>query len=133
MTMYDFRCNSCLIQFEDNVKYEDRDVVGAALCPQCSGMDTARIWVTAPSLMQVAYPDGFKRPGWAEVKEAARLKVEKANISHTNAKERALVQQEIAQLDQQGGEKAVAHARREAPGKEAALEKSIKKIEAHKE
>ena len=75
--MYDFNCVDCNTRYDIVVKYEERDNPGVAPCPCCSSVNVIRQF-PSPMVSKASYPDGFKRPGWDTLKEAAKMEVEKA-------------------------------------------------------
>lgn len=71
--MYEFQCVNCLTVINEFRKYEDRD--RTAVCFFCEHA-MKRIFKSAPGQMNVALPDGTKRKGFQELKEAAKLETE---------------------------------------------------------
>ena len=72
---YEYRCPDCQHEQVENVRMDDRDTKNIA-CEQCAA-STTRV-ISAPTLMVAAYPDGVKRPGWADVLATAKLAEAKA-------------------------------------------------------
>ena len=62
-------------------------------CEQCG--DPARFRISAPMVMQVALPDGTKRKGWQDLREASKLNRQRAEASDSTRKE---MTQEIKKL-----------------------------------
>ena len=125
--LYDYSCNSCLHKFSESVKYEDRDKLGNIVCPVCSHLQVSR-YFPAPTISKVSFPDGYKRPGWVDLKEAAKLEVAKANINSLKPGERSKISKEINRLRSEGSSKSAAHDRRDSPGSEHAVEKSTAEV-----
>lgn len=121
--IYDFQCISCLHKFEDIVKFDDRDKPGVTQCPICSHLEVQR-FIPAPHIAQVSYPDGYKRPGWVDLKEAAKLEIERANKGSLDLKERSKLSSEMKRLKRDGGMKSAEKDRRDAPGMQEAVDKS---------
>jgi len=69
MPNYDFECQHCKEVLEKNVKYENRDNPKMK-CVTCGGDQMKRI-MSAPMLMEAAYPDGTKR--FEGLRESRRL------------------------------------------------------------
>lgn len=99
MPNYDFTCTKCKHNFEEVVKYEERDICPIP-CPNCNSLETKRHF-PGPMVLGASYPDGMKRPGWDTMKETARLEVEKAKVPHGSrdaVAERKRITKEIKEL-----------------------------------
>lgn len=77
MPTYDYTCRKpeCETSWEAVVRYEDRDIMS---CPTCGSLDIQRHF-PSPMVLKASFPDGHKRKGWADFREAAKLNKAKAN------------------------------------------------------
>lgn len=71
----DVRCQDCNHVWDSLIQRSERDSQWP--CPECGGMGKRA--VSAPMVMTASYPEGTKRKGWADLKEASKLKIESAN------------------------------------------------------
>lgn len=71
MPNYDYECIICLVLEERQVIYEDRD---EQFCMKCE--NPLKRHFPAPMVTRASYPDGHKRKGWAEMREASKLNQE---------------------------------------------------------
>ena len=90
MPNYSYECKVCaageeLILF---AKYEERD---NQVCPECSTPVTRQI--SAPNVMRASYPDGTKRKGFQDLKEAAKLNREAAGEKAGSERRKEIVSQ----------------------------------------
>lgn len=105
--MYMWKCAECSFSIEiqrpmaDSAVPPDSDV--KCTCTPSSwegGHETPPFWqrvYQAPMMMTASMPDGTKRrDGFAELKEAAKLRVEAANIDH---RRRGEINAEIRKLE----------------------------------
>lgn len=92
MPIYDLKCKACNINYEEFKSYEDRFLPGK--CEMCGGQ-TERAFNNAPSQMNIALPDGFKRKGFSDLKEAAKLESEAMD---SRADERKRLTDEVKRL-----------------------------------
>lgn len=92
MPVYEYTCPTCEIDYVEFRPYEERDTAGK--CDACLG-DTTRAWRTAPGQMGTALPDGVKRKGFAELKEAAKLENTAFN---SRPKDRPAIMKEVQKL-----------------------------------
>jgi len=60
---YNYECESCSAQFEDDFKIVERDIPCLAPCPECGKNTIKRVLVGAPCLGSdiVRIPSGFKQ------------------------------------------------------------------------
>lgn len=68
---YNFSCIPCELTEERQVPYVERD---QQICHTCGESMTRHF--PAPMVTQASYPDGMKRKGWAEMREASKLNKE---------------------------------------------------------
>jgi putative FmdB family regulatory protein len=87
MPNYDYLCETCLNEFEWVVKYSDRDKL--LICPECGTENSKRVYRQVPTALKASYPDGYKRPGWADMKATARLAEIKANARNKDDRDGA--------------------------------------------
>lgn len=74
MPNYEFFCEDCSCVTTGNFLYADRpETVPCTFCEK-----PARYMMSKPTVMHVALPDGTRRRGWADMKEAAKLNKEAA-------------------------------------------------------
>lgn len=88
--MYDFLCPECETGEERNVPYAERE---DQQCHTC-GKVLLRMF-PAPMVLSASFPDGHKRKGWSEMREASKLNKESANSPHDRRKE---IEKEIKKL-----------------------------------
>lgn len=87
MPTYDFQCLGCDTIVDHFVPYERRDDPDQVpLCLVCGGAEHRRLF-PAPRVMSASLPDGTKRRGWSDLKEAAKLNVEAAGSKRDTARE----------------------------------------------
>lgn len=86
MPTYEWTCDDCEHRWDLLVPYDRRD--DAYPCPDCGTCNTTRRF-PAPAVMGVALPDGTKRKGFAEMREAINLTKEKA-VARTDAQRKEL-------------------------------------------
>lgn len=68
----DLLCDGC--NFEEYGRLIDRAEKDDTFdCPNCGEHQMKRAFLTAPSIMTAALPDGVRRKGFKEMAEAARL------------------------------------------------------------
>lgn len=73
--VYDIKCSQC--DFTGEVRQELIGYDVPVPCPAC-GSEAFRV-ISVPRLMgNEAYRDGYKRPGWEDLRQASRLDVELA-------------------------------------------------------
>jgi hypothetical protein len=72
MATYQFHCEECGHVTDQYFRYEERPThVPCEICQQA-----AEYRIGAPLVMNASLPDGTKRKGFADLKEAAKLHVE---------------------------------------------------------
>ncbi len=74
MPTYDYSCEECDLFWDTNVPYEDRE---KQLCGECGTL--AKYHFPKGGIMKASYPDGHKRKGFAEMKEARKLEIQAAH------------------------------------------------------
>lgn len=92
MPSYQYKCAECDIVYTEFRTYEERDLGGQ--CDLCH-VPMKRVFLSAPGQMNVALPDGTKRPGFSDLKEAAKLE---ADAFDSRPTERKLLEGEINKL-----------------------------------
>lgn len=90
MPNYDYYCEPCHEDRILQVKYEQRDMVD---CPVCC--EPMKRQVSMPMNLRASYPDGMRRKGWQDLKEASKLNVDAAGA---RAKEKAEIKKEIRKI-----------------------------------
>jgi putative FmdB family regulatory protein len=88
MPMYPFQCPKCEEEFDVVLSISDYDKESSWDCIQCEGVVTKddRI-ICAANVTRASYVDGTKRKGFAERKEALKLKKESYNMKPEDRKE----------------------------------------------
>lgn len=66
---YEYLCDDCSCVTEAQYKHEERPKT--IYCKYCG--EPAYYMMSAPMIMRASFPDGTKRPGFAELKEAAKI------------------------------------------------------------
>lgn len=92
MPHFEYQCESCEIIYTEFRSYEERDLGGQ--CDLCHN-PLRRLFRTAPGQMNTALPDGTKRKGFQDLKEAAKLN---ALAMDSKPNERKLIEQEVQKL-----------------------------------
>lgn len=92
MPLYEYKCATCEIVSEEVKSYEDRFTV--VKCLMCNG-DMQRAFMTAPAQQNVSLPDGTKRKGFSDMKEAAKLEAEAMD---SRPEERKRLESEVKKL-----------------------------------
>lgn len=77
MPTYVYNCSICDLDTEHILSISQLDTFTAP-CEVCGEL-TKRM-IRAPMIMKASVPDGTKREGFLELKEAARLEVDRANL-----------------------------------------------------
>jgi hypothetical protein len=95
LRMVDCKCAACGWYGEDLVNLEDPKPLPCEICG--AAVEVVQT-MGAPTVLQASYPDGHKRPGFTEGREAAKLKVAMANLP---LEKRGEIKKEIQKL---GGE-----------------------------
>lgn len=73
MPMYEYTCEDCDITVAEFRTYEERHLGGQ--CDLCH-RPMRLAFITAPGQLNTALPDGAKRKGFTDLKEAAKLNAE---------------------------------------------------------
>ncbi len=78
----DIRCGICEHHWDELVPRPAPEVGACGYaCPECGG--EAYRTVSAPRNLRASHPDGYSRgPGYAALKEAARLRATRADMPH---------------------------------------------------
>lgn len=82
MPTYLYICSLCSNELTMMIPFSEREDI--TMCDGC-GHKTAELTIQAPSVMSIALPDGVKRKGWAEMREASKLNKQAGNL-HGEAK-----------------------------------------------
>lgn len=88
MPNYDYHCITCEEDLIVNVPYAERD---RSPCPTCDCLLERQM--SMPAVMKASYPDGVKRKGWAELREASKLN--KEAIGSKDSGHRKAIEKEI--------------------------------------
>lgn len=93
MPTYLFECSTCEQGWETQLSIPDRDTPQP--CPVCGSADKVARLMAAPTVLKASYHMGYNRgASFAEVKEIAKLKEERANLAHDQRKD---IDKEISQ------------------------------------
>ncbi len=92
MPNYDFLCQECGHTTVENYPHAERPAV--VPCRAC-GSGNAQYRIAAANVMSVALPDGTKREGFAELREASKLNLESATAKPDRKKE---IREEIKKM-----------------------------------
>lgn len=82
MPSYDFFCDTCESLTIEQFPFRDRPEK-----IQCACGSLAAYQIGMPMVLKASYPDGHKRKGWSELREANKLIREAAKSNHGTAKE----------------------------------------------
>ena len=93
----DLYCPECNLKSWDTLPKLEATYENRWDCPSCKTKASVKRIPSAPMVAKASFPDGYKRKGFQDLKEAARLEVEKINLSMA---ERAQVKSEIDRLEQ---------------------------------
>lgn len=80
---YSYECTNwvCRISFVDNVPMAERDThYTERECPSCREVGSVKRLLDMPNLMQTALPDGTKRRGWNDLREASKINKQMAGL-----------------------------------------------------
>lgn len=101
----DIGCMNCGHQWDGLVERPAPDVgepVITNCCSECGHSETLRL-PSAVTNLRASHPDGYsKGPGYQAVKEAARLRMARANMPNTDAA-RADINKEIRNVEKAAG------------------------------
>ncbi len=75
----DLLCESCNTTGWDTIPKAEATWENRWDCPSCGTEKSVKRIMSAPRIMKASYPDGVKRSGFAELKEAAALEEEAMN------------------------------------------------------
>lgn len=93
MPTYLFECSDCEYEWETQLPVADRDI--PQQCLSCGQTDKVSRLMAAPMVLKASYHMGYNRgASFAEVKEIAKLKEERANLAHDQRKD---IDKEIGQ------------------------------------
>jgi len=93
----DLWCSECNLKSWDTLPKVEATYETRWDCPSCYEVASVRRIPSAPMVSKASYPDGYKRKGFQELKEASRLQAEIAGLRPA---ERAKAQGEIDRLEQ---------------------------------
>jgi len=93
----DLWCEVCSTRTITTLRRSEATYENRWNCDQCREFNTVKRVPSAPMVAKASYPDGYKRKGFQDLKEAARLEVEKIGMPAT---ERSQVKSEIDRLEQ---------------------------------
>jgi len=88
----DVKCQDCELVWNELVERELENTAKFT-CPNCGGL--GKKTVSAPTVLKATYPDGTKRDGFRDMKEALKLESEMYNKHYDKRKE---YQDEIKKL-----------------------------------
>ena len=98
----DLYCPECNLKTWDTLPKSEATYEARWDCPSCGASQSVKRIPSAPMVAKASYPDGYKRKGFQDLKEAARLEVEKIGMPLA---ERAQVKSEIDRLEQRSPKK----------------------------
>jgi hypothetical protein len=84
MPNYDYCCDTC-----DSITVEQYKIAEKPETITCACGGTAKFQIGAPMVMGTALPDGTKRKGWAQLREASKLNKSMAAAKPENRREMA--------------------------------------------
>lgn len=90
--MYEYQCDDCDLISTEFRSYEERDLGGQ--CDLCHN-PLKRVFNSAPAQLNIALPDGTKRRGFSDLKEAAKLE---ADAMDSRPAERKKITAEVIKL-----------------------------------
>lgn len=92
---YLWKCTSCETYEEVERPMKDSQVAPDWPCFNCMHQEYARVYEN-PMVLKASFLDGQQRPGWKDMKRAAKLEVEKGRANSNE--ERAGLDKEIKAL-----------------------------------
>ena len=98
----DLYCPECNLKTWDTLPKPEATYENRWDCPSCGAKQSVKRIPSAPMVAKASYPDGYKRKGFQDLQEAARLEVEKINLP---LEQRAQVKHEIDRLEQRSPKK----------------------------
>jgi len=94
----DIECSQCGTVSDLLVRTADVDKEHT--CPEC-GYEKCTRMLSAPMVLRASHQSGYNRgPAWADLKEASKLKVERANLPHDK---RGDIDKEISKRQKSAG------------------------------
>lgn len=93
----DLLCELCNTRTPVTMRRSEATYENRWNCDSCREFNTVKRVPSAPMVAKASYPDGYKRKGFQDLKEAARLEVEKVNLP---LEQRTQVKHEIDRLEQ---------------------------------
>ena len=92
----DLWCEACNKRYVTTLLRAEATYENRWDCSDCSGEQTVKRIPSAPMVAKASYPDGYKRKGFQELKEANHLRTELAGLP---GQERAKAEREIDRLE----------------------------------
>jgi len=93
----DLYCPECNLKTWDTLPKSEATYENRWDCPSCGATQSVKRIPSAPMVAKASYPDGYKRRGFQDLKEAANLEVERMSMPLA---ERTQVKSEIDRLEQ---------------------------------
>ena len=93
----DLYCPECNLKSWDTLPKSEATYEVRWDCPNCGASQSVKRIPSAPMVAKASYPDGHKRKGFQELKEANHLRTELAGLP---GQERAKAEREIDRLEQ---------------------------------
>lgn len=98
MPTYSYHCD-CGSETSHTCEYSKRPEI--IICDGC-GHESAMYAISAPNVMRTALPDGTKRKGWAEMREASKMNKQAAVAQGETKKELVREINKIAKIRKEG-------------------------------
>lgn len=89
--IYLWQCDGCGVQLELSRPMAECSVPPDTEVKCCDSVKWRRVY-EMPMQMKASYPDGLKRKGWTELKEAAKLEKERA-VARTDAQKNEIARE----------------------------------------
>lgn len=93
----DLYCPECNTRSWDTVPKTEASYETRWDCPDCGTVASLKRIPSAPRVAKASFPDGYKRAGFQDLKEAAKLEIEKSSY---RPEERGKIVSEINRLEQ---------------------------------
>lgn len=93
----DLYCPACNLKTWDTLPKAEATYENRWDCPSCGTSQSVKRIPSAPMVAKASYPDGYKRKGFQDLKEANYLRTEIAGLQFA---ERAKAESEINRLEQ---------------------------------
>ena len=98
----DLYCPACNLKTWDTLPKAEATYENRWDCPSCGASQSVKRIPSAPMVAKASYPDGYKRKGFQDLKEANHLRTEIAGLQFA---ERGKAESEIDRLEQRSPKK----------------------------